>query len=153
MKRLHWPLVFIVLMFLVPVIAAAITLQFSHKIKPTKQHGAFMQPQPVDLLNISYIAGNDHSNKWQIVYVEPQTCDAACVEKKHILNNLHIALGGERERVAILNAQISSTNIEHAPGDLIIINPQGLYIMRYQNLAQHTGLLKDIRRLLKYSHG
>lgn len=153
MKRLPWPLLSIVLMFFAPLIAAAITLKFAHNIKPTKQHGALMQPQHVDLFNISYIAGNNHADKWQVVYIEPEECDVACMDQKHVLHNLHVALGGERDRVAILNAQIGTAHIEHAPGDLIIINPQGLYIMRYQNLAQHTGLLKDIRRLLKYSHG
>lgn len=153
MKRLHWPLVSIALMFLAPLIAAAITLQFSHKLNlPTKQHGAFIQPQQVDLINIAYIAGSDHVNKWQIVYIAPETCDENCLNEKRILHNLHVALGAQRDRVAIISAQVTA-DIEHAPKDLIILNPQGLYIMRYNNLDQHTGLLKDIRRLLKYSHG
>ena len=66
------------------------------------------------------------------------------------MQNLHVALGRERERVAIISAQVNS--IDHASNDLIILNPQGLYMMHYNNLVEYTGLLKDIRRLLKYSH-
>lgn len=152
--RLHWPLVNLALLFIIPIIAAAYMLLFTdpHNLN-TVQHGTFIErPQQLELDDIAYIDGEDRSQKWTLVYIEPTICSTACEEQKAVLHNIYTALGAQRDRVAVVTAKPQIGVLEILPNDLLILNPQGLFIMHYSDLVAHSGLLKDLRRLLKYSH-
>lgn len=100
--------------------------------------------------------------KWQIVYMNTENTDATNnnVSYKAIvpmLNQLHAALGKEKYRVAyqIISAQYASSQNASvlAPGEIAIIDPRGWLIMHYPPNPDPIGILKDIRKLLRYSHG
>ena len=134
-------------MFALPMIAAAFFLSYGTPIKThSSQHGIFIEKERYLQTLI-----DTNSNKWRILYVPPLECDAACIERKKILQNLHIALGAQRDRVQILQAtdvKISTEDINN----IFIIDPKGLYVMRYPANNDLNGVLHDMRKLLKYSH-
>lgn len=145
--KIHWPLIFIFGMFGLPMAAAAIFLCYGTPIKTrSSQHGILIK-------NERYLQtlSDTSANKWRILYVPPLECDGECVDRKKILHNLHIALGAQRDRVQILQStevQISTEDINN----IFIIDPKGLYVMRYPANNDLNGLLHDMRKLLKYSH-
>lgn len=137
----NWPLAILLLIFLAPILAAAYVLWPGNNIKfNTVQHGDFI-----------HTANNNqfkNINKWQVVYIKPQNCGLECQQQQDILNNMLVALGANAERVIIT---ISSTP-DLQTNSIYIINPTGLPVMLYQPPANISGLLKDLKRLLKYSH-
>lgn len=146
-KKIYWPLIFIFGMFALPMVAAAIFLYYGAPIKAhSSQHGILIKDERyLQVLNES------RSNKWRILYVPPLECDEECIERKKMLHNLHIALGAQRDRVQILQA----TDVKICTEDInniFIIDPKGLYVMRYPANNDLNGVLHDMRKLLKYSH-
>lgn len=149
------PLLNLILLFLLPVFMALyLLLSEQYKNMPTGQHGTFIkQATKLNIKYPEYLAGQSIKHKWSLVYIQPQLCTLACQQQKKILLNLHTALGAERNRVAILATTNTLLDIDIAENSFLIINPQGFYIMHYDAAVNHSGILKDLRRLLKYSHG
>ncbi|HSX20642.1 MAG TPA: hypothetical protein VLG38_05945 [Gammaproteobacteria bacterium] len=140
------------LLFIIPIVAAAYVLSHRNSLNiTTKQHGTFIKPPyGLALHNVDYLYGNTTNGKWTIAYMLPNDCTDTCEQQKTLLRKLHTALGAERDRVTIVTAAGDEPKIED--GSVIIINPLGLYIMLYASIPEQQGLLKDMRRLLKYSH-
>ncbi len=91
--------------------------------------------------------------KWQIVYLSTENPDEN-TKITPVLNQILKAVGKEKHRVAyqIISAQnISSQYL--TPGEIALIDPRGWLVMHYRPNADPIGILKDIRRLLRYSHG
>jgi len=144
--RIHWPLVILIGVFLAPAVGAGYLLFFGHKINfNSSQYGTLIQNPP----NIGLVT---EDNKWHIVYVKPEACNEYCEQQQLKLNKVHIALGADMHRVgiAILDQKRLPEGI--TTNSILIVNPRGLYIMHYAANSDHMGLLKDIKRLLKYSH-
>ncbi len=146
--RKHGPLICLVLLFILPVLGAAGTLLYKqYHALPTLQHGNFVQPpQVLSLTDRQIIAGNSPQDKWLIVHlnknIDPDT--------QNKLQQLHVALGAARDRVTVITANALDNNF---PAEsILILNPQQMCILQYQDLNNYSGLLKDMRRLLKYSH-
>jgi hypothetical protein len=118
----------------------------------TIQNGVFIQ-QPFYLDTTQ--ADNTAGKNWNLVFVEPNICDSSCLERRRVLNNIQKALGRDQKRVKILAIQnqelVKQTDL-FAPKSVIILNPQGLAIMHYDPNANPSGILKDVRKLLKNSH-
>lgn len=146
----NWPLVILIAMFLAPPIIAGIILQNNTLIAPRKQHGHFIQPPFRLQINKANYISSTPDKKWSILYV--LTNQSEDHNQITMLKQLHKALGSDTERVAIATISKSSLNTDIKDGSILIINPQGLYIMRYPQHTNFSGILKDIRRLLKYSH-
>jgi hypothetical protein len=147
--RLHWPLIALGAVFLTPVLAAGILLSNNIAVK-TVQHGVLLQPpQNITTHNLQHLIGNTSGHKWQVIYVMDQTVPNDTLQ---ILQNLHAALGAERNRVNISITNTNDLNLNIANNSVLIINPEKLCIMEYPNITNYSGLLKDLRRLLKYSH-
>lgn len=143
--RIHWPLVNLFLMFLIPVIAALYVGFYADTFNLHKvNHGQLIDPP--QLINIAAI------NKWQVVYASPDECDLECQQLQHRLHKLHTALGANKDRVALTILPSKQINHNINSNSILILNPRGLYIMHYEADANHSGILKDLRRLLKYSH-
>lgn len=133
-------------MFLIPIVAAAYVMLYADDFNLHKvNHGQLIDPP--QRLNIAT------TNKWQVVYVTQPQCDSGCQQLQNRLHKLHTALGANQARVALTtltSTQLAATDI--APNSILILNPRGLYIMHYEATTNHSGILKDLRRLLKYSH-
>jgi len=136
----YWELYVLAGLFLSPVICALYVHTHLEQFKlRTIQHGTLIsQPISIEPLLVK-------TNKWQILYVN--------VDHQPILTNLHKALGADQERVRL---QIVSNNVASYIGqqnaEIMIVNPMGLVIMHYDADANISGILKDMKRLLKYSH-
>lgn len=152
--RIHWPLVGIITLFIIPIVAAGCLLYLNKNPNfSSTAHGAIIEkPQKLTLKDIEYLDGQDFTKKWSLVYVQPEECGSACELQKEVLHNLYTSLGPDRDRVVIITTTPNNIDAEVETNDLLILNPHGLHIMQYNDLVNHTGLLKDLRKLLKYSH-
>ncbi len=147
-RRPYWPLIGLLMIFLIPLVAASILLNYSdlHAL-PKKNYGVLIEPpQTLQLYD------STTQNQWQLIYVQPTECSTPCQATKQTLANLHTALGAEKDRVLIVHANQQKLNIAVSPDSILVVNPQNMYIMNYPPGSALGGVLKDLRRLLKYSH-
>ncbi|GJM07344.1 MAG: hypothetical protein DHS20C10_10780 [marine bacterium B5-7] len=144
----------------------------------TKHHGQFISPPlPVEKLQLTtqdnkHLRVKNLNKKWWLVYVEPENCNSHCLHNLHNMNQLHLALGRDHQRMGRLvivrskrhAKQLQAQIIQHAPGthvvinaqrhsplqteDFYIIDPEGNIMLHYQDHAGAQGILKDMRRLL-----
>lgn len=129
--RKYWPLHVLALIFIAPALAAIYILYFEGTVLlPTKQNGILIQPAQ----KISHPLAIRH--KWNVLYAN--TAD------QQSFKNLYVALGKDQERVMLAQSDWQE--------GAAIIDPNGMYILHYPNPINMSGLLKDLRRLLKYSH-
>ena len=143
----YWPLKILLLIFIAPLLTAFFILKFSDPLQyKTTQYGTLIQP-PLYLDNASFTP-----NKWHVVYLQPDDCDTTCQQQKSALHKLHVALGVDRERVIVSSMTNKSMELEEKSGSILLIDPLGFYMMHYAPGSKLSGLLKDLKRLLKYSH-
>ncbi len=133
----------------------------------TTNHGSFL----VDEINITSLADNDH---WIILQVIDGKCDTSCQDNMHMLRQINTALGKDMGRVKryLLHKNINenTVNLDNYPKVILldrsetlynkltkmderifIADPFGKIILGYQNDFIAKGLLKDIKKLLKFS--
>jgi len=159
MYRSKKVLLLLATIFLMPFIIAYILI-INKDIIPfnTVQTGDLIEPP----FKLKFYSLHNLANKWHVVYLSDETCyDNSCIAKKQLLNNLHSALGKEKYRVQVHttpSTQITPINpityqaLLLSKGSILIIDPLGHAIMHYKPNANPNGILKDMRRLLKYSH-
>lgn len=128
----YWPLYLMFIVFISPALGSYYILYVSGKIHPpTKQHGILQNPATA--LQLPSIA----PDKWNVLYTDSTQQDN--------FTKLHIALGANQERVII-------THEPSTAHGAMIVDPQGMCILHYPDPVDMSGILKDLRRLLKYSH-
>jgi hypothetical protein len=157
--RAYWPLRILCLLFLAPFLGALLLHlnKADYQLK-TVQHGTFVQPaQKLQLrtrynLNDIELSPLLEPNKWHVIYLSPQICDGSCQQQKQILGKIHTALGADRERVIVATTPSSMLSSEQKGANILIIDPLGFNIMRYEANFKAKDLVKDLKRLLKYSH-
>ena len=133
----------------------------------TTNHGSFL----VDEINITSLADNDH---WIILQVIDDKCDTSCQDNMHMLRQINTALGKDMGRVKRYllhkNTNENTVNLDNYPKVILldrsetlynkltkmderifIADPFGKIILGYQNDFIAKGLLKDIKKLLKFS--
>ena len=133
----------------------------------TTNHGSFL----VDEVSIASLADNDH---WIILQVIDGKCDISCQDNMHMLRQINTALGKDMDRVKRYllgnNTQKNTVNIEKYPKLIVldksetlynsltkmderifIADPFGKIILGYDNDFVAKGLLKDLKKLLKFS--
>ena len=133
----------------------------------TTNHGSFL----VDEINITSLADNDH---WIILQVIDGKCDTSCQDNMHMLRQINTALGKDMGRVKryLLNKNTdkNAVYLDNYPKVIVldrsetlynkltkmderifIADPFGKIILGYENDFIAKGLLKDIKKLLKFS--
>ena len=133
----------------------------------TTNHGSFL----VDEVNIANLADNDH---WIILQVIDGECDTSCQDNMHMLRQINTALGKDMGRVKryLLNNNTDENAVyfDNYPKVIVldrsetlynkltemderifIADPFGKIILGYENDFIAKGLLKDIKKLLKFS--
>ena len=110
---------------------------------------------PIHSQTLAFFNKN-HSGKWQIIYLRPETCDTSCQQLQNTLAAVYTALGKERERVIpqqmTISPQIMTELKTSAQGGTLIIDPQGWLVVYYPPHSEAKGILKDLKRLLRLSH-
>jgi len=133
----------------------------------TTNHGSFL----VDEVSIASLADNDH---WIILQVIDGKCDISCQDNMHMLRQINTALGKDMGRVKRYllnnNTDENAVYLDNYPKVIVldrsetlynkltkmderifIADPFGKIILGYENDFIAKGLLKDIKKLLKFS--
>ncbi len=171
-QRSRMMLIMLVLVFALPAMIAKLVLMNGWYQAGVTNRGEWFPPQTY-LQN--YNQTNPFLNKtWQLVYLQPQDCQALCQQELHLLNQSYQALGKYRQRVTPVVWHQGSPDMPQdamahlmmspelqslvAPGDFVIVDPLGQVIMKYSHQDQETPLwqlgknmLADLRKLLKLS--
>jgi cytochrome oxidase Cu insertion factor (SCO1/SenC/PrrC family) len=150
-------------------------------------HGQLISPpQPLQLLELQTLQGKSFGaeqwkDKWNLVYVSRQGCDADCTAQLHDLRQVHASLNkeiGRVQRVLLIASEDKDGNLasiqQQYPdlvilsdpgaqqlagqfistaqtGNVYLVDPLGNVMMRYPQGYQAKGLRKDLMRLLTYS--
>ena len=158
----------IVFVFILPFIFAKYFFDNdATSTRGTTNHGSFL----VDEVNIASLADNDH---WIILQVIDGKCDASCQDNMYMLRQINTALGKDMGRVKRYllnnNTDENAVYLDNYPkvivldrsenlynkltktdGRIFIADPFGKIILGYENDFIAKGLLKDIKKLLKFS--
>lgn len=113
----------------------------------TIETGTLLSP-PIKAESLPYYNAN-WLGKWQLVYIGTENKP----EMLAMLKQIREALGKEKHRVSyqLITTPAQSTLTDNTA--LLLIDPRGWVIMRYPANPNPIGVLKDFRRLLRYSHG
>ena len=168
------PLIILLLIFILPIVTAKIVLSMN-----LYQGGATNKGELLSI-GISYVSlamENPKPKEWQLLYLLPEHCDQLCQDRLYILQQSHVALGREQNRVhtlILLNAKsdisaLSSVSFDTVQANtsmskilnqqqMIIVDPLGSLIIRYPSVSgrdnqvlQGKALISDLRKLLKLS--
>ena len=158
----------IVFVFILPFIFAKYFFENNAtSTRGTTNHGSFL----VDEVSIASLADNDH---WIILQVIDGKCDISCQDNMHMLRQINTALGKDMGRVKryLLNKNTdkNAVYLDNYPKVIVldrsetlynkltkmderifIADPFGKIILGYENDFIAKGLLKDIKKLLKFS--
>ena len=157
----------IVFVFVLPFILAKYYFENdAATTRGTTNHGSFL----VDEVSIANIADNDH---WIILQVIDGKCDTSCQDNMHMLRQINTALGKDMDRVKrylLNNTDKNAVYLDNYPKVIVldrsetlynkltkmderifIADPFGKIILGYENDFIAKGLLKDIKKLLKFS--
>ena len=158
----------IVFVFILPFIFAKYFFDNdATSTRGTTNHGSFL----VDEVKIASLADNDH---WIILQVIDGKCDTSCQDNMHMLRQINTALGKDMGRVKryLLNnyTDDNAVYLDNYPKVIVldrsetlynkltkmderifIADPFGKIILGYENDFIAKGLLKDIKKLLKFS--
>ncbi|MGL5358807.1 MAG: hypothetical protein ACRDBI_03685 [Shewanella sp.] len=163
----------LLLSFITPVLIAKAVLSLNWYHGGVTNHGELIQP-PTSYLSLGL---NIQPHQWQLLYLLPANCEAACRERLYILRQSHRALGPDQPRVAPIILLSPESDIRALEGvnlrtqplppslkpwldkqQLLIVDPLGSLVLRYPqvdgaqaHLAQGKGMVADLRKLLKLS--
>ncbi|QIA65982.1 hypothetical protein GT360_21035 [Vibrio astriarenae] len=169
-------LIALVLFFAIPAIAAYVILYNQWYQPGVTNQGTLIEPRlTYQNLGVDY---QPEKPMWQLAFIVPKHCEAACQERVTLLRQSYLALGKYTERVEPIlimqsNSDTSMTQrfdipiqaVKSLPDsvadgeDVIIIDPLGQWVMRYSfelvpSSAQPQlmkGMLRDFKKLLKLS--
>lgn len=160
--RLKVPAAF-VLVILLPVVLAALTLSQGWYEAGTRSKGHWLSQEIYLLQPLP-----SHQSQWRLVYLEASRCEEECRQVPVLMQRIQSALGRNLDKLALVQLGSDSPSSEmHAKlgtemkaGDLMLVDPQGLAILRYEvptNTAQWPlfgkAVLSDLQQLLKYQRG
>lgn len=173
-KRSRLTLITLVLVFLLPIIAAKLVLDRHWYQGAATNHGTMIVP-PLDIADVS----TGLPAEWRLGLLVDQECPAQCQQALHIMNQIDVALGKETERVTptvihtstlpptlaqhptittVASSELAQRLGEIPPHSLLIIDPLGLVVLYYPTHAdaqrmrmEAKNVLADLRTLLKLS--
>ena len=136
----------------------------------TTNYGTFLQEEIV--IDVSKKTSNEH---WLLIQLVPNNCNNKCQDNMHMLRQVNSALGKDMDRVQRhvifeKNTQKNNVYIKNYPKVIVLDNSEKIYnrlskmeeeifiadplgnvILGYKNDFMPKGLLKDIKKLLKFS--
>ena len=158
-------------LFFLPVLASFWMYYFTDwRPASSTAHGYLFLP-PVPLPNAEAFR-----DKWSLVYVGDDGCDAACLNALHIARQTRLLLNKDMQRVnrvllttaavvslgspendgvVVMNpdaALLRAFPAEQRANGIFIVDPLGNLVMRYDARENPRGLLEDLKKLLKLSH-
>ena len=107
--------------------------------------------------------------KWVLVTFDAAACDGACEKKLYIVRQVRRALGQDAERVerrwvvtdaakpapellaAIEGTHVARARLDFQGDNIFLVDPLGNLMMRFPANPDPSMIIKDLRRLMKYS--
>ncbi|WP_325891365.1 hypothetical protein [Grimontia sp. NTOU-MAR1] len=166
-------LILVTVIFVLPVLAAKLVLDFGWYNKGVTNNGELIAEE----VRADWLS---HNGQWRLVYSYPSACDEKCESALFQLNQIPVAVGRERERVASILLTPESSAVEEgtnvtrqnidvtqqqtmsslpfADNAIYLVDPLNNLILAYPvpadksaQVAQSKGLLSDLRKLMKLS--
>ena len=146
------------LVILLPVLLAALILRQGWYEPGTRSKGQWLSRDIYLLRPLP-----PHQITWRLVYLEAGRCEAECRQVPVLMQRIRSALGRNLDKLALVQLAAEprlETRAEMQAGNLMLVDPQGLAILRYEVPASTTewplfgkGVLSDLQQLLKYQRG
>ena len=161
----------IIFVFLTPfLLAYYYFINDATSTRGTTNYGTFLQEEIV--VDITKKPVNEY---WYLIQLIPSNCNNKCQDNIHMLRQVNSALGKDMDRVqryVIFEQNIQKNNvyIKDYPKVIVLDNSEKIYnklskmeekifiadplgnvILGYKNDFMPKGLLKDMKRLLKFS--
>ncbi|MBU1645407.1 MAG: hypothetical protein KJ787_03650 [Gammaproteobacteria bacterium] len=133
-------LLLILALSLLPIVIGAGLYLYGWRPAQTSNHGTLIAP-PVAM------AGDDLKGKWTLLLVG----DARNAERLDELRRVRVVLAKQWQRTQHLAADTLPAGLGLLPGSVVIVDPNGLAMMRYAPGADAKDIRVDLERLLKYS--
>ncbi|AOT06716.1 hypothetical protein [Pseudoalteromonas luteoviolacea] len=143
--------------FLLPIIAAVTVLSLDFRPNRTTNNGDFLESEV-------WLPVQSKDKLWSIVLNVPKGCRSACDVQKSNVENLDVALGKHRNKVAIILVGDGESTVEQdvqdklMPAAFYLVDKHGLVVLEYPyqsnpdaNRLVLKGLLKDMKKLLNYA--
>ncbi|MCC5879496.1 MAG: hypothetical protein JJU03_06360 [Idiomarina sp.] len=166
------------LCFVIPLAGAKVILDMGWYNPGVTNKGVLLEPP----LETSAAENEQMPQHWRIAYRVPADCDDLCVNGLYVINQVDLALGRESSRVSPVAIQ-ADEDVRNLPqlsadsrmhylvlpdlhaelaalpeGSMLIIDPMGFVMMRYegsrdreQAIQRGRDLLDDLKKLLKMS--
>ncbi|HSW69239.1 MAG TPA: hypothetical protein VLI69_03640 [Gammaproteobacteria bacterium] len=161
MQKTCKQLFFLLFIFAVPVISSWFLFHYHEHFRlKTLNHGTLLK-SPID---VNYLSEQNAQKKWRVLYVSNETCDSACKQITHQLNQVQKALGKDSHRVFILFMnnkeallkKLQTDFMQHEKNFVInnkiyLIDPLGNLFMYYSDTTDPMSILKDLKRVLEVS--
>lgn len=170
-RQTPWPLLWLIILFLIPFILAPLLFLFKEDLPIKVKHTGQLLTPPIAIETLPFLRAeikkeeedkSVQSGKWQLIYLCSTKTSKACEAHYDLLQRIHLALGKESIRVSLLYPEQANTNTTlpreltkdfSANNQVLLIDPRGFLILYYPlPLENPKGMLEDIRRLLRYSH-
>ena len=143
---------------LLPVVLAALTLHQGWYEPGTRSKGHWLH-QEIYLLQPLPA----HQHQWRLVYLVAPRCEGQCRQVPVLMARIQAALGRNLDKLDLV--QLTDTpprgvNGAVRAGDMMLVDSQGLAILRYEVPASTAAwpllgkaVLSDLQQLLKYQRG
>jgi hypothetical protein len=151
----------IMVIFILPMITAALYFMgLNPEHLKTTNVGILLNP-PIQKSDWVQIQPSTHP-RWQLVYVHPEACDNSCEQALARLNSIHQALFKDIPRIEVAlwtqkNVSLNLANIKveqlltAEQPCYVIADPLGNIMLKYPLTADTSGILRDLKQLLKVS--
>ena len=180
-RRGRLKLVLLFLLFFVPTVAALLLVQSGWRPAGTVNHGKLVEPvEPVLETGLidrqgQAVTAEDFFGHWTILVSSAGSCGQICLDTLNLLGRAHIALNKDMDRVRLVVVQTPSARPPELPDSVQLLQAQpellegwseeaemsdpavhivdyrGLRMLTYPTPLDGSGLLKDLRRLLRLS--
>ncbi|MFM4994549.1 hypothetical protein [Aeromonas sanarellii] len=154
-RRWRVPLLFAAVILL-PVLLAALTLRQGWYEPGTRSKGVWMHQEIYLLPPLP-----SSQSQWRLVYLVARPCEGLCRQVPELMARIQSALGRNLDKLALvqLPSQRGASD-EVRAGDMLLVDAQGLAILRYRVPASTAqwplfgkAVLSDLQQLLKYQRG
>ena len=147
-----------VLVICLPVLLAALALRQGWYESGTRNKGQWLSQERY-LLE----PARAHQAQWRLVYLDPKPCEGECQQIPVLMQRIQSALGRNMDKLALVQLPgtlLPEAQAELKAGDLMLVDPRGLAILRYEVPANTAAwpqlgkaVLSDLQLLLRYQRG
>lgn len=161
-------------LFIAPVLAASLLLKTGwYQALGTTNHGQLVEPPLALKALFPELVDSGHTQRhWTLLFVQPEPCDAACKNTLYLLDQIPLAMGPDRHRIARLivtprhrdriTTQRQKIQQEHpaltGSNHLLLVDPEGYVFMHYpahadrqRAIREGKNIVNDLKHALKLS--